>query len=407
MIAIRILFSLVLSTQASRVVETSAAFRAKLWLKSHDPSADEAGMNDLKNSDPNAFAIVQALLTKKSLGLLDPNHPTAAFGGGGLAPKKRKSFQEEAADEGLTQDAPSPEISQMEMRSSMPYPTAGHTQDQWNHKTMHSDDDILNSVLGGEAAAPAQTESDTLSLSAVTQQEQQQKPAPVATPLTSNGMPSLNWGNPMAGQSADTSAAVGQPTNAESGSEDQSLSLSAVRSQEERNLGIREPAPMVEQQAASAPVEEVRSPLENSQLGLPSLSWNRDAQASLAAVAAPVVVPRPVPAAANSYLTGSDLSSSTAGMDAQSAAQKKLEMSTFHARMSSYGSSYRMNLHANDPVPTSDSILALRNQNMGNSYNSFLKQARTNRWKRAMDVTLNMKPMGPVGAKNAYLQDLS
>merc|ERR1719395_169822 len=101
MIAIRILFSLVLSAQASRVVETSAAFRAKLWLKSHDPSADEAGMNDLKNSDPNAFAIVQALLTKKSLGLLDPNHPSAGFGG--TTPKAHKSFQEEAAEAGLTQ----------------------------------------------------------------------------------------------------------------------------------------------------------------------------------------------------------------------------------------------------------------------------------------------------------------
>jgi len=68
MIAVKILFAFALSAQASRFLESSAAFRAKLWLKTHEPTADEAGMNDLKNSDPNAYAIVQALLTKQSLG---------------------------------------------------------------------------------------------------------------------------------------------------------------------------------------------------------------------------------------------------------------------------------------------------------------------------------------------------
>merc|ERR1719486_211489 len=102
MFAIKFCISfLALSVQASRVLESSAAFRAKMWMKAHDPSADEAGMNDLKNTEPNAFAIVQALLTKKSLGLLDDKNPSAAFGG--VAPKKHKSFQEEAEQEGLTQ----------------------------------------------------------------------------------------------------------------------------------------------------------------------------------------------------------------------------------------------------------------------------------------------------------------
>jgi len=407
MIAIKILFAIALSVQASRVVESSAAFRAKLWLKSHDsPSADQAGMDDLKNSDPNAYAIVQALLTKKSLGLLDPNHPTTSMTGD--APRKHKSFQEEANDAGLTQDAPSEAVSEMEMHSSMPYPTGGSASpypevnahhDPWNYKTTHSDDDIVNSVLGGAAAAPAQTESDTLSLSAVSQQEQQQMPAPVAPVAPAsmqNGIPSLSWGNPMAGSSSDAPAApaaVAQPVVAEESDSSPSLSLSAVRNQEEQKMGITEPAPV-------APVEEVRSPLENNQFALPSMSWSPPAQQSLAAVAAPVVVAQPAPVA-NSYLAGTDLSSSTAGMDAQDASEKRLGMSSFHSHMSSY----RMNMHADDAAPSSDSILALRKMNMGNSYDSFLKQARTNRWKRAMDVTLNMKPVG--GANNAYLNDLS
>jgi len=291
--------------------------------------------------------------------------------------------------------------------SSAPYPQVASAQN-WNYKTTHSDDDIVNSVLGAEAPAPAQTEDNTLSLSAVTQQEQQQMPVPAeqhqATPMTSSGLPSLSWGNPMSSTEAEVApSAAAEPSRAES-SEDQSLSLSAVRSQEEQKLGVTEEAPRA---PAIAPVEEAHSPLENSQFGLPSMSWNRVAQPSLAAVAAPVVAPMPAPVASNSYLTGSDMSSSTAGMDSQAASEKKLEMSTFHARMSSYRSNYRMNLHANDAIPTSDSILSLRNQKYGNNYDSFLKQARTNRWKRAMDVTLNMKPIGPTGMKNAYLQDLS
>merc|ERR1719326_352 len=110
MLAMKFCFAvLALSVQASRVLERSSTFRAKMWLKTHDPSGDEAGMQDLKNSDPNAYAIVQALLTKKSLGLLDPNHPTASMTG--AAPKTRKTFQEEAEEQGLTQDSPSAAVS--------------------------------------------------------------------------------------------------------------------------------------------------------------------------------------------------------------------------------------------------------------------------------------------------------
>merc|ERR1719265_2553463 len=55
--------------------------RARSWLASHgytDP--DQAGMDELRQTNPDAFAIVQALITKKSLGLLNPRHPNA-FGG--------------------------------------------------------------------------------------------------------------------------------------------------------------------------------------------------------------------------------------------------------------------------------------------------------------------------------------
>merc|ERR1719440_328290 len=60
--------------------------RAREWLRTHE-DPDEAGMEELKTTNPDAYAIVQALITKKSLGLLNPKHPNA-FGGYQEAPGK-------------------------------------------------------------------------------------------------------------------------------------------------------------------------------------------------------------------------------------------------------------------------------------------------------------------------------
>merc|ERR1719316_2010297 len=60
--------------------------RAREWLRTHE-DPDQAGMEELRTTNPDAYAIVQALITKKSLGLLNPKHPTA-FGGYMEAPGK-------------------------------------------------------------------------------------------------------------------------------------------------------------------------------------------------------------------------------------------------------------------------------------------------------------------------------
>jgi hypothetical protein len=420
MFAIQLCISvLALSADASRILERSTEYRAKMWLKTHDPSADEAGMNDLKNSDPNAFAIVQALLTKKSLGLLDPNHPSASMTG--AAPKTRRTFQEEAAEAGLTQDSQSPELSEMVMqsKSSMPYPAAGSaseapypdvhaSHDPWNYKTVHSDDDLVNSVIGADSApAPVQTQ-DSLSLSAVTAQESQSMPAPVehrasASDSLESQMPSLNWGNPMSsGAEEATAPAAQQPAQADSSDDDKSLSLSAVRSAEESRMGITEP---VARFAPPAPVAQMQpAPQPEPVMYAQPASDPHESLAAMAVVASNFVQPVPEPAPEPAPVVQSYAAPSTPSMDAPwtPPAEPKLAMSSYHMHMSSY----RMNMHADDAIPNSDDILSLRKQNMGNSYNSYLKEARTNRWKRAMDVTMNMQP--PSGQKNnAYLADLS
>lgn len=68
---------LLLATGAAAERSTSQV-SASAWLRGHpNPANDE--LNELKNANPDAYALVKALLTKRSLGLLDPKHPTASF----------------------------------------------------------------------------------------------------------------------------------------------------------------------------------------------------------------------------------------------------------------------------------------------------------------------------------------
>jgi len=50
---------------------------ARAWLRDHTGQPDE--LAELKGTNPEAYAIVKALLTKRALGLLDPKHPSASF----------------------------------------------------------------------------------------------------------------------------------------------------------------------------------------------------------------------------------------------------------------------------------------------------------------------------------------
>lgn len=70
--------ALALLVSADAVSVQSSTSLARAWLRSHAaPSGDE--LAELKGVNPDAYAIVKALLTKRSLGLLDPRHPTASF----------------------------------------------------------------------------------------------------------------------------------------------------------------------------------------------------------------------------------------------------------------------------------------------------------------------------------------
>merc|ERR1719171_2825255 len=87
-------FLAVLLAGSSVAEAATAEARAKAWLQKHtmvDPVvADQQGMADLKASDPGAFQVVQALLMKQKLGLLNPKHPTASFAEGADAPTEHE-----------------------------------------------------------------------------------------------------------------------------------------------------------------------------------------------------------------------------------------------------------------------------------------------------------------------------
>jgi hypothetical protein len=134
------LFSLLVLGAAGGRLGASAEGRAKVWLRQHQ-SPDEAGLSDLKNSDPNSYAIVQALLMKQQAGLMDASNP------GGFKHEEHES----AAD--IMRSAPSIEgtsSSMSELAVSAPVTHASYGQgNPWGFKARPSDDDAMSIITGG------------------------------------------------------------------------------------------------------------------------------------------------------------------------------------------------------------------------------------------------------------------
>jgi len=127
------------AAQAARQAVRSGEAAAKIWLKEHRaPQGDE--LAELKAANPEAYAIVKALLTKRSLGLLNPKHPSASF----AAPAAAQA-EEALASSGssLTADAVYPEAAS---------PPAQHDWLHWKPKQSAIDDEaMVSNVLGAVA----------------------------------------------------------------------------------------------------------------------------------------------------------------------------------------------------------------------------------------------------------------
>jgi len=147
---------------ASSSVSANAALNtARLWLRSHSGAPDIDQLAELKNANPDAYALVKALLTKRSLGLLDPKHPTASFSNAGKP-------REETAEQGpevFEQFAAPGELQHSQLslaarhnsysKVAMPYaevqPAASHDWLNWKPQAAMDDDTMVRNVLGAVA----------------------------------------------------------------------------------------------------------------------------------------------------------------------------------------------------------------------------------------------------------------
>jgi len=57
----------------------AATLQARAFLRAHAGQPQQDQLSELKQENPEAFAIVTALLMKRQLGILDPHHPTTSF----------------------------------------------------------------------------------------------------------------------------------------------------------------------------------------------------------------------------------------------------------------------------------------------------------------------------------------
>lgn len=150
---------------AAAAVAASATARAevsaRVWMLDHaNPNVDE--LAELKVENPDAYALVKALLTKRSLGLLDPKHPTASFSK--PAPEEEGSHPVGAAvyakfattdkeRQALANAEPAYDTSTVEDEVVTPAPSSG-SHDWLNWKpadSAASDDAMVQNVLGSVA----------------------------------------------------------------------------------------------------------------------------------------------------------------------------------------------------------------------------------------------------------------
>lgn len=137
-----------------------AEVRARVWMLDHaNPNQDE--LAELKTENPDAYALVKALLTKRSLGLLDPKHPTASFSK--PAPEEEGSHPVGAAvyakfattdkeRQALAGAEPAYDTSSVEDEVVTPAPSGTHDWLSWKPAdSAASDDAMVQNVLGSVA----------------------------------------------------------------------------------------------------------------------------------------------------------------------------------------------------------------------------------------------------------------
>jgi len=148
-----------LAAQCVPVVSLSVSQEARLFLRSHvgkGPNDDQ--LAELRNENPSAYALVKALLTKRSLGLLNSRHPTASF----AAPKQDDDEEKPSGEAVFGKFARPGELNLARVQTTasevaLPYgdvaPAAHHDWLNWKPQASGmSDDQMVQNVLGAVAS---------------------------------------------------------------------------------------------------------------------------------------------------------------------------------------------------------------------------------------------------------------
>jgi len=405
MAAVSLAVFLLLSTaHAKSAVQTrTAEQRASMWLRNNaDP--DQAGMDDLKGSDPTAFAIVQALLTKKSLGLLDPTNPSASFTG--TKKVAQRSFAEEAAAAGVTattaitrsdDDAQSASV-------ALPYPTAGAAMpfpdvasghhDHFNFQA-NNDDAMVQSVLGAASELKAQPQAAARSSS----NSLLSSASGVNTPIA------LDWGNTYAGTSsrgqpmpsAPMAMVASRTQSTDQSSDQSSMAMSSAMTADADALGVEQ---AVQEENAHNP--GVASVDHHAPIAPPSITWaNPHAIEDDASAKSQMAMGQQ-----NAYLAATPLT--TRSQDRNQDYASNLESNSFHKLAQSFRKFESAATHpsmsqSNAQVAQVASPLA---RDFGPGYNKALQAAKNDQWKFALESTSWGKNSAPVASMTQVEEDL-
>lgn len=148
----------------ANAVSAQAEVSARVWMLDHSGDNPD-DLAELKTENPDAYALVKALLTKRSLGLLDPKHPTASFAapppkqqddqptGAAVYAKFATTEKEQQALQGATAaDVPYPDAP---AQAAVPYPEASGASKDWMswkpHDSASDDEAMVKNVLGAVA----------------------------------------------------------------------------------------------------------------------------------------------------------------------------------------------------------------------------------------------------------------
>jgi len=309
--------------------------------------------------------MVEALLTKKSLGLLDPKHPSAHFAEGPV--HEQKSFSEEAEANGIDMDvstsvSDAPVHAKMAL-SAVPYADVGvaHHHDMFSFKPTDNDDQMVNSVLGAVAELKGQGDDSTADSSLLSSARQTTSVETPSRPMTrprlgrpaaqhEGGMPSLDWGNPHTGTPVEQQQPAPQPQ------------------------------PQVSMGQQTAFVKNIDSRRIDLQ---PVADWGNAPVAVAGFLTPPKAEPKKEASADNPYLQGIDLSNNVDGaVDYSQRALDKLNNNAFHKMANSFRAEapkLAEAAKAADPLPSTSEL--------GDSFAKDVKAARTNEWKRSLDST--------------------